>query len=639
MFLAVLLRQFQSTPLTIETDSLRVIHLYIIAILVTLTHQTFAQAEDGPWKDRRWLRLMHYQPSLLHGYDSEIDDPKFFLSPEGKHNPEAELTATLKAFQDPTHLYNSEEESVYCRFPARAVLLKELFPSFQPQTRSCPKFEQAFNKVYGPRASYVFSSFYLNNPSSAFGHTFIRIHKAESGQSSDLLDYGVNYAANPDSSNPISYAFKGLTGQFKGVFTALQYYYKVREYNDAESRDLWEYELNLRPEQIRYMLFHLWELGNAYIDYWYLTENCSYHMLALIEVADPKVEILNRFRTEIIPSETVKIVAEVPSLVKAVNYRPSRRTIFEYRLEHLLGSERKMIPQLVEGDFSEYQRLPSSYKVRVVDTAIDYLDSRFAKDIFYNKEAAHKKKRLIEERQLLHVKSVDPTIVPDELNSPEKGHKSRRFMLGPDFRSKSPTRITFDYRFSLHDQLDPKIGFPPYAEIMMFGLRLATEPQEKKLYLDKASLFKIVSISDFSTLQPDVSWQMELSGERLNFWGAPKEPGVFFQGGAGFSKYLFPHFTSSVFLKAQGTAFIQKMGPVPQYLPSAGSSLRFTYFIKDLQLLADIWWKYDFYSKIQHQRLIELGAQYNIHKNLGFRLTGLDYDYEKALQLNLAYYH
>ena len=64
-------------------------------------------------------------------------------------------------------------------------------------------------------------------------------------------------------------------------------YYKVREYNNAESRDLWEYELNVDQETVDMLIAHYGRLV-LLIDYWYLTENCSYHMFTLLEAANPK---------------------------------------------------------------------------------------------------------------------------------------------------------------------------------------------------------------------------------------------------------------------------------------------------------------------------------------------------------------
>ena len=54
------------------------------------------RAHDAHLADEReWHLLLHYRADLFGGYTSEQDDPGFFLSPEGKTDPQAELDATL----------------------------------------------------------------------------------------------------------------------------------------------------------------------------------------------------------------------------------------------------------------------------------------------------------------------------------------------------------------------------------------------------------------------------------------------------------------------------------------------------------------------------------------------------------------
>ena len=56
--------------------------------------------------------------------------------------------------------------------------------------------------------------------------------------------------ANVTVSNGALYAVLGLVGGFTGSWSNLPYYYKVREYNNFEARDLWSYDLNLRPDEV-----------------------------------------------------------------------------------------------------------------------------------------------------------------------------------------------------------------------------------------------------------------------------------------------------------------------------------------------------------------------------------------------------
>ena len=46
-------------------------------------------------EDPYWHILLHYKPGVF-GYESLVDDPGFFLAPDGKTNPDAELDATIR---------------------------------------------------------------------------------------------------------------------------------------------------------------------------------------------------------------------------------------------------------------------------------------------------------------------------------------------------------------------------------------------------------------------------------------------------------------------------------------------------------------------------------------------------------------
>ncbi len=50
---------------------------------------------------REWQTLLHYRPNGEGGMVSDADDPRFFLAPNGKTDPQAELAATLRAFFQP----------------------------------------------------------------------------------------------------------------------------------------------------------------------------------------------------------------------------------------------------------------------------------------------------------------------------------------------------------------------------------------------------------------------------------------------------------------------------------------------------------------------------------------------------------
>ncbi|HRY30545.1 MAG TPA: DUF4105 domain-containing protein, partial [Elusimicrobiota bacterium] len=237
-------------------------------------------------RDISWIRLLHYRRSLLGGWKSQVDGDSFFLSPKGKTQPAGELEATLRAFFQPAP---ADPQTLHpqCQFPARYAWLKSQLrfdPARLPEIRNA-RFEEWHARIDPGSVTAVFASSYLNNPASMYGHTFLRVNQAGRKTDEPLTDYCINFAADTPERSGVIFAAKGLLGAYPGRFTTTPYYMKVQQYNNIESRDLWEYTLSLTPEQTDRLARHLWEFGSTYFDYYFLTENCSYQLLPLLEVA------------------------------------------------------------------------------------------------------------------------------------------------------------------------------------------------------------------------------------------------------------------------------------------------------------------------------------------------------------------
>ena len=67
----------------------------------------------------------------------------------------------------------------------------------------------------------VFASYFLNNPSSMYGHTFLRLNRKGDNHHQPLLDYTVNFAAYPTTYNPILYVIDGLSSGYAGLFSTM----------------------------------------------------------------------------------------------------------------------------------------------------------------------------------------------------------------------------------------------------------------------------------------------------------------------------------------------------------------------------------------------------------------------------------
>ncbi len=281
-----------------------------------------------------WRKLGHYRAGALWPERSEVDGKEFFLSPNGKADRHAELQATIEAFFLPVQFAHEDEHAI-CRFPARfAWLDEELSLSRLLKKPTCPKLEKYLSDADADELVYVYTSNYLMNPASMFGHTFLRVTRKEKSVSRDR-DLTVEFTAITDTKNPLFYAFKGLVGLFHGKFELQSFANKLVEYSDIQQRDLWEYQLDLRPAEVHLFMLHVWELQATHIDYTYLHGNCSYHLLAAIEAAAPRLKLIDRLKTTVFPVDTVDAIFDEPRLVDKIETFPSERNRSKAAAYHL----------------------------------------------------------------------------------------------------------------------------------------------------------------------------------------------------------------------------------------------------------------------------------------------------------------
>ncbi len=510
----------------------------------------------------QWHKLLHYREGLLGGgflgggYTSEADGAGFFLSHAGQLDPRAELDATLRglflpATQVTVSRYHGDKPErgadahPLCRFPARFMFLQRelgIDLSRLPVTR-CPMLEQFLGELNAESVTLIFSAYYLNNPASAFGHTFLRFNKAGAlavGERRELLDYGIDFSADVDTGNALLYAIKGLTGMFPGTFKRIPYFYKVREYNDYESRDLWEYELALDRQQLTMLTAHLWELGHTYFAYFYLSENCSYHILAALEVARPELDLVAKLLSPVIPADTVKVVHATPGLVRKVSYRPSLRKQFEARARRLTGDERALVEELAQ---NAETRLPPTLgeqrKIAVFDAAADLVDVLYTRDLIGKDDstAARRKQRILERRAEILKPSEPLRLEPPWHEAPEHGHGSRRVGMGAA-AADGQFAPTAEFRLSLHDLADPSDGYLELSAIEFMRARVQLWPGGR-LELDDGSIFRVTSLTPQTRFDRKVSWELDVGASSIEDRACDRCLAAQIAGGAGMTFALF----------------------------------------------------------------------------------------------------
>jgi hypothetical protein len=410
---------------------------------------------------------------------------------------------------------------------------------------------------------------------------------------------------------------------------------------------LWEYDLNLSQEATDMLVLHIWELGPTYADYWYLSENCSYFMLTLLEAADPKIDLTSKLKKFVIPTDTVKVTYEVPGLVKNYHFRPSVRTELFYRLVELSEEDKKALAKIIEiRSFGpDFRELSEDRRKKILDAAIDDMD--YLAPVAVQKDGSPEwkfKNEILSERSQISAVTEPLQIAASYRDEPHAGHGSRRVGLGYLTMRESGNASLFDYRFAFHDILDPVVGFPEYAQISFFDFKFGYEERPQKLELEELNLFEVISLSPYSRFSKSLSWRLKVAVEKLvneDCWGC--HAGAI-SGGAGYS-FLFseePRVIGFVGLKAGAyyTSRDFKQTNFPRWLLGAGPNLTLRARWTDRWITSlEGWYRKDQLVSYNEYKEILLSNQLSFARDYGVRLTGVERWFERSGSVEFYYYY
>ncbi len=460
--------------------------------------------------DPGWLRLLHFHSNLLTRKTSDIDGPDFFLSKHGRTNAGAELDATIHAFFEPMPI-STDTQHPRCRYPARYDWLNEkLNLDGELPPMACARYESWREKIDPAGLSIVFSSYYLNNPASMYGHTFLRVkRKAADGQERPLLDYCINFAALANAKNGLAFAVLGLLGGYPGTFTVAPYYMKVQTYNNLESRDLWEYDLNLSTESVERLLKHTWEMRTTSMRYYFFNKNCSYQLLPLLEAVEPTLQLSDRFRFRAIPIDTLSQVIHQDGLLKKVTFRASAFKKMQAARDCLSAPERKAVECFVSAHENDInvQNLTLERQRAIWDAAYRLLHYHAGYYRDQPKDVQERERKILLALNALPASTENVCPEPVTPIPPQAAHPTGRWTLGIGANRESAFE-EIGARGALHDLEADPAGFVAGSQLEMMSFRARIENETGHGYLEEFTGIQIKSLSPWEPWIRKPTWQL-----------------------------------------------------------------------------------------------------------------------------------
>ncbi|MDN5098951.1 DUF4105 domain-containing protein [Aliarcobacter butzleri] len=552
--------------------------------------------EHKLYENSYWAKLLHYRDGI-----SEIDSTNFFISNNGKEDLKEELFETINSLETGTN-------NVLCRFPLRVEWLKENIPTLEEKivSYSCEELDKFLELTNAKYVTMVFPTAHINSPASMYGHTFLKVG---ADKETPLISNAINYAAKTDEKNGLIFAYNGLFGGYEGRYSIMPYYEKIKEYNNLEQRDVWEYDLNLSQEEINKLVLHTWELKDSYADYYFFKENCSYNVLWLLEIARPSLDLVSYFDFKAIPLDTIKILTKYDGLIVDSRYRYSNLK----KMKHILNEEienKEFLKAYINDEIELPDSLSQSDKISYLDFKIAYTQYQRSEDGTEKKEYIKNYLKLLKERsahkqtRTYNIKSpLDPLI----------SHDSARIGLFYDSNDSFETSIKPAY----NDMYDIVDGYLQGAYIDFFELNFKKQ-KDKDVKLDRFTLIKIKSYSPQDMIFKPISWGIDAGYEHFkdkdDYFKIKPEVGVSFGNDKDF---IYSMLGSNIYYKGNDQLY------------SAGVNIGFiTNRIENFNIGVN--YTYDKYNKSLENNQFEAFTTYKIDRNLALNLKYINDDlYEK----------
>ncbi len=518
-----------------------------------------------------WLKLLHYEIStsvFAKKFRSKFRGP-FYIAPDGTENPENEMKSSLRL------LFSPKTRFQQCKYLSRTKFFVRKLKIQTGDIEPCAERKAWKQELNAQAISLIFASADLSNAASSFGHTFLKLSNPSNKQKKELLDYGINYAADANQSEGVLFALKGLFGLYNGKFTMLPYHQKIREYINAEGRDIWEYALNFSAEEVDDLIDHLIELEGSSAPYYFLDENCSYQLLAALEAVRPELNLTAQFKYFTIPIDSLKRVMAVTGLVKTQNFRKSLKNKFTESLNGLSLKQTNAIKKLIiQGAEIDY-KIPDAdsftkiEQTEILDATLNHLALRAFKN---NTNLENEIYNVSVQRARLQTISREMPVT--EPPPPQATHDSSASYVS-FYRNNQIDFLNFRFRHAYHDFISDDSGGIPFSQNNVLALEIGFNSEARQLQLIEFDFLDLLSSNPVTPFEYPLTWKSKLSLQKN--W-RPQ-----FDAGAGVSYDLFSRSRILLFISEKLFALSQaspelaalQLGPDFTFATHINRDLRF----------------------------------------------------------------
>ncbi|MDD5371795.1 MAG: DUF4105 domain-containing protein [Sulfurimonas sp.] len=461
--------------------------LFIAPIILYASQQDVLKLanELQIFNKKEWKALLHYNQEL-NIYDENFTNiEKFSLKNE--------LELTINGFYEPKEKYENINNHPQCKFPARRLFLinelnlsDDFFPFIQ-----CLDFQNYLNKAPADTISLIYASENVKNPSSMMGHTFLKYSGIN--YQNNKVEHAVSFYTIIETLNLFELAYQNTYSGMRGFFALQPYQEAIKQYIDKENRNVWEYKLKLSDYRKRLMYYHIWELKDKDMQYFFTSYNCSTVIYYILSLANPK--IYDDKKLWITPLDTVKFLYKY-DLIEHSELVASNEWLVKMLNENVALKDVDFIKNIVQD--SRYEDIDTldyySQKLLEAYATLKYKNGGLDKDSY----------KSLQEKISKNENGIDIS----KYKSPNNIPPERQFGIGyTRVDDKDFTKVSFlGASHLLNDNNREYFG---ESELKIGCLSLLANG--KNIELEEFTLYGMKLYTPYDTLTHDLSYQFEIA--------------------------------------------------------------------------------------------------------------------------------
>lgn len=437
------------------------------------------------YKKTEFKALLHYNQSL------NIQDRNFIISND--FSLKNELVATIHGFYEPKDNYKDTNQHPQCKYPARLLFIthelnisKEEFPNVP-----CEELNKYEQKAPAETISLIYASENVKNPSSMMGHTFLKY----SGQNykNEKVEHAISFYTMIETVNLITLAYQNIFSGMSGLFALQPYKEIVVQYTDKENRNVWVHKLKLSEYRKKLIYYHIWELKDKEMKYFFSSYNCSTVIYYTLSLANPA--IYDDKKLWVTPLDTVKFLYKY-DLIEKSELQPSNEWLVKMLEENVDSKDVKIIKNIVDKNQYDDTGILNYYPNKLLDAyaTLKYKNSKIDKENYNNIQS----KIVKDEKNIDISKYKSPNNIPPERQAGVGYAKinNENFMK---LSFLPASHLINDDNREYFGESELKIGY------------LSVLANDKKIELDEFTLYGMKLYLPYDSLTNDLSYQFEIA--------------------------------------------------------------------------------------------------------------------------------